>query len=157
MCPAVLAGAFAVLLLPGWMVTYCEFEAAESVTRFHNEPTCAHSASCQTEVCACAATLSSAARKMEAIVFMGSPFSPLIRSPRAACPRQRVVSGEGSGNAQLLHSVVLLPSHHHVVEPRLDDAARSGIRGVETQADGLPGPGVETHRAPRPRSRDIAR
>jgi hypothetical protein len=50
MCPAVLVGALAVLLFPGWMVTYWELEAVASLGLFHNDPTDAHSASSQIDV-----------------------------------------------------------------------------------------------------------
>src|ERR1700741_1612635 len=54
MCPAVLVGALAVLLLPASIIASWELEALASVGRFHNEPTDPHSASSQIGVCACA-------------------------------------------------------------------------------------------------------
>src|SRR5262249_41971769 len=47
--PALLVGALAVLLLPGWMVRYLPSDAAPSDGVFHNDPSDPHSASSHTD------------------------------------------------------------------------------------------------------------
>src|SRR5687767_13536241 len=101
-CPAVLVGAPAVLLLPGWMITYWEFEALASVGLFHNDPTDAHSASSEMDAdCALATPVSTSAHssrpeahscpRIDPISLMG--YSSLnCRVPTADMPGESVAS-----------------------------------------------------------------
>src|SRR5688572_6143365 len=90
MCPVELAGALAVLLLPGWMVAYCELDAAVSVDRFHMDPTCAHSASSQNDW-ACA-VVEKANRTSDQIIVGRNTATGMFMNPPQCCPAHRAGS-----------------------------------------------------------------